>query len=535
MTYVITKNCCSDASCVAVCPVQCIRPRPGDADFLTVEQLYVDPVSCIDCGACADACPVDAALDATMLTPESSRYLEINADYFTENPIEDNLMVGDPVRRLPRDRPLLKVAIVGSGPAACYTAEALTDIRGVHISVFDKLPLPFGLARTGIAPDHADTRRIMERFHDVLMRPNVDCYFNVEVGRDITVEDLLGFHHAVVAATGAAGDRVLALAGDEPMITRPAREFVGWYNGHPDHSSAQFDLTGDRVVVIGNGNVALDLARTLVRDPRQLESTDMASHAVEALHDSRVREVMVTGRRDSSEAAFSTGELMELEQLDGVDLVVDPAELAGSEEPRWRRETLARAATREIDDARRRVVLRFGLTPLSVDEDDGVLNVTFGKADGATEVVRASLILRAVGYRGVPLDGVPFDDERGTVIHDHGRVLRSGSSEQMSGVYCVGWIKRGAIGGIGANRFDANETVESLIADFASGDLADPACHDLEELSALITARQPRVVDKAGWRRIEDAEAGRGDLEGRTRVRFVTIETMLAASGEPPG
>jgi ferredoxin--NADP+ reductase len=289
MTFVITSGCCNDSSCIPVCPVQCIRPRPGDPDFLSTEQLYIDPATCIDCGACMDECPVNAIHSEWDLPETLSDYLDINARYFETTPIVES-SPPDPIRRrLPADKPNLAVAIVGTGPAGCYAAAELSEIPGVTVSVFDRLPTPFGLVRSGVAPDHSNTKLITKRFGAVLNRPNVTCFFNVEVGRDVTVDELLQHHHAVIWAGGASDDRRLGIDGEDLSGCMSAREFVAWYNGHPDYAEKSISLDTDRAVVIGNGNVALDVARVLAQPASALERTDISDVALDTLRTSQVR------------------------------------------------------------------------------------------------------------------------------------------------------------------------------------------------------------------------------------------------------
>lgn len=546
MTFVITQGCCNDGSCIAVCPVQCIRPRPGDPDFTTAEQLYIDPASCIDCGACVDECPVDAVHGDYDLPAHLSDYVDINADYFAENPIEEDYPSTKVRRTLPEDQPALRVAIVGSGPAACYAADELSNIKGVEVSVFDRLPTPFGLVRSGVAPDHPDTKLMGDRFRAVLSRKSVTCYFNVEVGRDITVEEIAAHHHAVIWAAGASDDRKLGIPGEDLPGSHSAREFVAWYNGHPDAAHDSFDLTGERVVVIGNGNVALDVARALVRPIDAFAVTDMADHAIDALRASAVQDVVVAARRGPEHAAYTLPEALALSQLPGVDLLATADEVTSTKPlvpsalARRKIDIAKQAATTVARDENRSVTLRFLLTPISINGTDRAESVTFERNEivesdgvisvrptGHTETIHASLVLRAVGYRGHRVDGLPFDDRTGTIPHASGRVLNGPAGEQLVGLYCAGWIKRGATGVIGTNKIDSIETVEALLADLAAGILTAPA-HGSEELAALVSARQPDLVDNAAWLRINAAEKLAGSQSQRPRVKFVSIEELLA-------
>jgi ferredoxin--NADP+ reductase len=533
MTFVITPGCCLDASCVAVCPVQCIRPRPGDPDFTTVEQLYIDPATCIDCQACMDECPIDAVHPDYDLPDEFGDLLATNAQYFAERPIAESAAPVVRRPRLPEDRPTLSVAVVGAGPAACYAADALSEIRGVSVSLFEKLPTPFGLVRAGVAPDHAKTKDISKLFGRVLSRSNVSCYFNVEVGRHVSIGELLQHHHAVLWAAGAEGDRELALPGEALPGSHSARQFVAWYNGHPEHAEDAFDLSGRTAVIIGNGNVALDVARALTRPVDAFSRTDMADHALQALARSAVEEVLIVARRGPRHAAYSTGELAALARLDNVDLIAHEQDMDHELDPADPRDAiLAAAIRREPVAGRRRIVLRFGLSPLSVNGDTHVRSVTFARLEGeceSLESMETGLVLRAIGYTGRPVPQLPFDQLTGTIPNGEGRVLDGAQGRAIPGLYCSGWIKRGATGVIGTNKVDARETVAALLEDHRSGLLSDPP-HELEDLRELVSSRQPDALDFAGWRKIDEAERVRGREAGRSRVKFVSIEEMLAAS-----
>ncbi len=530
MTYVITQGCCNDASCIAVCPVQCIRPRPGDPDFTTAEQLYIDPNTCIDCGACQDECPVSAIHPEWDLPDDLGDFMQINADYFVTNPIEAS-SPPDPVRRaLPADRPELSVAIIGTGPAGCYAAGELSDIKGVTVSVFDRLPTPFGLVRAGVAPDHANTKQIAKRFGGTFSRPNVAAYLNVEVGKDVTIEELLEHHHAVIWAAGAPDDRKLGIEGEDLPGSVSARELVAWYNGHPDFSDRAYDLTTKRVIVIGNGNVALDVARMLAQPVGDLAGTEIADHAIDALRDSSVEEVVVTARRGPQFAAYTTGEMMGLQLVEGVTVSVLGEEVADAVASSSRlARLLLPAVDREAAADARAVTFRFGMVPESINGHERVESVTFRRADGTVEEIEAGLVVRAIGYRGRAVAGLPFDDQAGTIPHVAGSVCDPASGESLQGLYCSGWIKRGATGVIGTNKVDSTETVDSLLHDFVAGRLTAPA-HGAEHLAQLVKERQPDVVTADGWQRIDQTERKAGRRAKRPRQKLVTVEELLAAS-----
>ncbi|WP_099022993.1 FAD-dependent oxidoreductase [Mycolicibacterium palauense] len=527
MAFVITQNCCTDASCIPVCPVDCIRPVPGP-DGVAAPMLYIDPTTCVDCGACVEVCPVGAIYHEDELPESQRRFKAINADYFATEPLA--------IRPIPAKwepaavgRDVLRVAVVGAGPAACYAVSDLVRTSGVQVDLFERLPTPFGLVRFGVAPDHQRTKDVVDLFEAALASPSVRCFFNVAVGQDITHEQLMDTHDAVIYAVGASGARDLGIPGEALPGNAGAAEFVSWYNGHPDYAGRQFDLSGGRVVIVGNGNVALDVARVLVMDRDDLAATDIAEHALKQLNSSGVREVVVLGRRGAADGAFSVGELLALGSLRGVDVVVE-GELG--ERPEDRERALKFDIVREYADRtptahHKRIVLRFGTKPVEVVGADRVeaLRVSSG---GATSTIETSLVLRSIGYRGLPVDGLPFDDDAGIVPNDGGRVTRDGVP--VPGVYVTGWIKRGPRGVIGTNRECARETVTQLLADARADILPSPpegGRLDVDELAA----RGLHVVDLAGWRLIDAAERQQGSTVSRPRVKVVDRQALLAAAG----
>ncbi|PVY96904.1 FAD-dependent oxidoreductase [Actinomycetospora cinnamomea] len=480
MPYAITQLCCTDASCVTACPVNCIHPTPDEPDFGTTDMLYVDPRTCIDCGACAEVCPVDAVFPAETLTGALADYPAVNAEYFAGTepaapPAGSPLFhAWGPVRFdrvLPADFPDLDVAVVGSGPAGMYTVQDLLLHTTARVTLYDRLPVAGGLVRFGVAPDHPDTKRIGEsfaRYHD---HHRLRLRLDTEVGRDIGVEELGHRHDAVVYAVGAPTARDLGIPGERLPGHLPSTTVVGWYNGHPEIAAHAVPVDAEdaaRVAVVGTGNVALDIARILTADPDRLAGTAIHTAALGRLRASRVREVVLLGRRGPEHAAYTRGELTALLHREDLEVVVDdrdprvgraidtaaPGDHAAllRDVPRCRPEDTPPAA------GRRRVVLRFHATPRALLGDGHVSGVRVDGPDGPDELP-AGLVVRAIGHRGRPLTGLPFDDETGTVPHDAGRV------EGRPGTYVVGWIKRGPGGGIGTNRRDAAETVASLIED----------------------------------------------------------------------
>ncbi|UGT55115.1 FAD-dependent oxidoreductase [Nocardia asteroides] len=555
MAYVITQRCCNDASCVSECPVDCIRPNPADPGFVTAEQLYIDPDTCIDCGACALACPVDAIFSVDDLVAPLDRYSEINADYFRRYPLEANANRATTTRpRLPQGAGTLRVAIIGAGPAACYAAEELLRYADVEVELFDRLPTPWGLVRAGVAPDHGGTKAVARMFETSFYRDSIQFRLNVEVGQHISHDELLAHHHAVIYAVGASSDRSLDIPGEDLTGSHSATEFVSWYNGHPDYADRQFDLSGERAVIVGNGNVALDVARVLTVDPNRLARTDIADHTLEALRQSNIREVVLLGRRGPLQAAYSSPEFMALGYLEGVDIVIDPAELEldqasrkmleGPEvDPSVRRkyELAQEFAAKTPNPANKRIVFRYLASPTAVVGESKVEAVEFvhnelvsedgtwsARATDRTGELPTSLVFRSIGYRGRPVTGLPFDERSGTVPNDCGRVVDEGAP--VSGVYVSGWIKRGPRGVIGTNRVDAQETVEQLLADFTAGKLQAPR-GDRAALEKLLAERQPSMVDRKGWKAIDSAERSAGRVNGRPRAKITSKERLLEAAG----
>ncbi|MFJ3582121.1 FAD-dependent oxidoreductase [Streptomyces sp. NPDC090127] len=553
MTYAITQTCCNDATCVAVCPVNCIRPTPQERDFGRTEMLHIDPATCIDCGACADACPVDAIFPVDSLSPAQAGYAAVNAAYFADKaPLEaapgPNFHPwGAPTfeRSLPSDFAPIRVAVVGTGPAGMYAAEDLLLHTNAEVTLVDRLPVAGGLVRYGVAPDHPATKKVGDTFARFHTHPRVRVRLGVEVGKDVTAEELAAHHDAVVYAVGASADRRLGIPGEELPGSVSATAFVSWYNAHPEAAPDAIDLTGaERVVVVGNGNVALDVARILVMDPEALAGTDIADHALAALRGSRVREVVLLGRRGPEDAAYTASELRALTHLPGVRLVVDDHDPrtgaaidaatgggAGVDGgvPGDGKAALLRDVARETVDwsrppaAGRRIVLRFHSAPVAMDGDSAVRAVRVTEGPGEREIP-AGLALRAVGYRGLPVPGLPFDEATGTVPHERGRVAG------MPGTYVVGWIKRGPSGGIGANRTCAAETIGTLLADAVAGALPVPS-RTSQAFRRLVRRRGAQVVDARGLAAIDRAERSQGHASGRPRVKLTTVAALLATAG----
>ncbi|MFC0449002.1 FAD-dependent oxidoreductase [Rhodococcus jostii] len=555
MTHVVTQSCCNDASCVSVCPVDCIHPTPNEPGYGGAEMLYIDPVGCIDCGACIDACPVDAILPDYDLTPETARYEEINAAYYLnrERPAPAAEPPGAAAVQL-SERALLRVAIVGSGPSGCYAAESLLSRSGpaVEVSVFEKLATPFGLVRFGVAPDHQATKAVASLFQKTASRRDVDFYLNVEVGAHLTHDELLAHHDAVIYAVGAPADCALEIPGEGLPGSHSATEFVAWYNGHPDHAHRSFDLSGERAVIIGNGNVALDVARVLVAGAAELRKTDIAAHALEALSESRIKEVVVVGRRGPAQAAYTNPELLALGFLPGVNVVVESDEVEPAESvppspgghsgsiEAMKARIVAEFAKTPQTPAGKRIALRYLLSPVEVLGNGRVEGIRLVRNElvpdlegssravptGVVENIDCSLVLRSVGYRGVPVAGMPVAGARSTMPNDGGRVLDPDSGRPMPGVYTVGWIKRGPSGVIGTNKACAAETVDKLVDDFHAGRLTAPGA-GRQELRRLVAHRRPECIDYAGWKAIDAYERRLGRESDRPRVKLVDTASII--------
>ena len=514
MAYVVTQSCCADAACVVACPVNCIHPAPGEPGFAEAEMLYVDADSCVGCGACATACPAGAIVPAESLTPAQQPFVALNAEYYDVFPHRDRtpLAVVAPQRRLRRPGPF-RVAVVGAGPAGMYTADELLKHPEVSVDVYDRLPTPGGLVRAGVAPDHPATKQVETLFRQIERERGFRYFLNVEVGRDLSHDELAAQYHAVVYTVGASADRSLGIEGEHLPGSLSATDLVGWYNGHPDHQDLTVPLGHERAVVVGNGNVALDVARILTADPEALERTDIATLPLTALRRSAVREVVVLGRRGPAQAAFTVPELIGLAGIEGLDVEVDLGPGCTLDASTTAGRVLAEMAARPRREGLPRIVLRFATSPVRVlgGEHEGVTGVELVRnrletgPDGRirpvpteeTQTLACGLVLRAVGYHGRPVADLPYDAETGTVPHERGRV--------RPGVYVAGWVKRGPSGFIGTNKSCAQETVEQLLDDLdrtGSDTLPEPVGTP-ESIRAVVLGRRPRAVELAGWHAID--------------------------------
>lgn len=443
----------------------------------------------------------------------------------------------------------LRVAIVGSGPSGFYAAEALLKLPlTISVDMIERLPVPFGLVRHGVAPDHPKLKVPAMVFDKIAQSPGFRFFGNVTVGTDVSLEQLKATHHAVIFASGAESDRRLNIPGEDLPGSHTATAFVGWYNGHPDHRDAQFNLSGEVAVVIGQGNVAIDVARILSKPIDELRKTDIAAHALEVLAESRVREVHLIGRRGPAQAKFTNKELRELGEIPGCSCAVSAADLTLNAASAVELEDKANfVATKNVEilqpwahdtspDARgRRIVFHFLQAPVRIEGDSRVQRIVLERGrlsgepfrqeavgTGETSALSCDLVFRSIGYRGRPIPGVPFDESRGVIPNDAGRVVGS------AGTYVAGWIKRGPSGIIGTNRADAVATVQSLQADLSQ---IDPS--PKPGASGLFgTGKQPgaTVVDYADWLRIDREEQRRGALADKPREKFTRVADMLACA-----
>jgi ferredoxin/flavodoxin---NADP+ reductase len=520
--YVVTQSCCADASCVLACPVNCIHPAPGEPGFAEAAMLYVDARSCVDCGACTTACPVGAIRPHTSLSPEQQPFVALNAEYYEVFPHHDRtpLALVPRQRRLSRSGPF-RFAVVGSGPAGMYVADELLKHPEVTVDVIDRLPTPYGLVRAGVAPDHQSTKRVTTLFEAIEREPGFDYLLGVEVGRDVTHDELACHYDGVVYAVGAADDQRLGIPGEDLPGSISATDLVGWYNGHPDKQGLRVPLDHERVVVVGNGNVALDVARILTTDPEDLATTDIAALPWATLSRSRVLEVVVLGRRGPADAAFTVPELVGLAGIEDRNVVVDTGgEPIDGETAKLR--LLADLAARPRVAGRRTLVLRFRTTPSRILGHDQVTGVEVVR-DGTTEVIACGTVLRAIGYHGQPVADLPYDPATGTVPNDRGRV--------RPGVYVAGWVKRGPTGFIGTNKACAEGTVERMLDDVDSGALPAPT-RARGDLATLLERRGVTPIDTVGWRAIDREERRLGMQRGRPRLKLVDPEEQLRVARE---
>jgi len=466
----------------------------------------------------------------------------------TPQPKTAGLVLGSP------DRPL-RVAIVGSGPAGFYAADALFKQKEhvVRVDMFDRLPTPYGLVRYGVAPDHQSVKGVIKTYEKCAAREGFRFFGNVELGRDLSVEDLLAHYDQICYAVGSATDRRMGIPGEDLEGSHSATAFVGWYNGHPDFRDCTFDLSRENVAVIGVGNVAMDVCRILIRDPDELAETDICGHALAALRESRVRNIWLFGRRGVLQAAFTPKEIKEIGELAGVDLVVRPEDVAVDEaeveaaddySARKNFEYLRDKVAEGGSDNPRKVYLRFLESPVEILGEDGRVTairiercelvpddkgIPRARGTGVCETFPAGLVFRSIGYQGAPIPGVPFHERWGLVLNYDGRVLDPATDEPLPGQYVTGWAKRGPTGLIGTNRGDSVATVEHMLAD-AGGRAAEPLPpDDPARIEKLLAGRGVRFVTFEDWKTLDRLEVERGAAKGKIREKFVDVAGTLDA------
>lgn len=454
----------------------------------------------------------------------------------------------------------LRVAIIGSGPSGFYAAEALlkqSDLV-VQVDMYDRLPTPYGLVRGGVAPDHAKIKSVTKVYDKIAANPNFAFYGYVDFGVDVTLEALKARYHQIVFAVGAQSDRRMGIPGEDLPGSHAATEFVGWYNAHPDFRDCQFDLSAQAVAVVGNGNVAMDVARILASSYAELAQTDIADYALEALRDSKITDIYVLGRRGPAQAAFTNPELKEFGELQEADVIVRPEDAAldplSAAALKANPDTLVEKNVRLLADYSRRtpvgkpkrVHFRFLVSPVEVIGSSSVEAVKIVKNelqvanDGSLrprptdqfETLPIGLIFRSIGYRGVALPGVPFDEKAGIIPNAEGRVIDPATQQPLAGLYAVGWIKRGPSGVIGTNKPDSIATVEKMVEDVPNLQPLDPALANREAVEAWLRERKPDFVSFADWQVIDQIETANGASQGRPRIKFSRIEDMLAALRE---
>ncbi len=452
----------------------------------------------------------------------------------------------------------LRIAIVGSGPSGFYAAEALFKSKdiAVQVDMLDRLPTPYGLLRGGVAPDHQKIKSVSKVYERTASDERFRFFGNLMLGRDLKVEDLKKYYDGIIYAVGCESDRSLGIPGEELQGSHAATEFVGWYNGHPDHRNKEFDLSCESVAVVGIGNVAIDVARILAKDPDALAVTDIAEHAVEALRASKVKEVFLLGRRGPLQSAFSPKEIAEIDELESSDLVVLPEEAALGEasQQAWDKgvdvnekknvEFLKAVSERGEGTQAKKVRLRFCVSPTEIMGENGKVkavkiekNELYAADDGGVrprgtgkfETLDVGMVLRSVGYFGVPIEGVPFDEKKGRIPNDAGRVLSSAGGDVAAGQYVVGWAKRGPSGLIGTNRADSYATVDALLEDIKGKPLAPSDSRNAEAVQKFFSECQPNLICFEDWKRLDKIEIKRGEAKGKIREKFCNIDEMLAA------
>ncbi|HZQ06288.1 MAG TPA: FAD-dependent oxidoreductase [Anaerolineae bacterium] len=458
----------------------------------------------------------------------------------------------------------LRVAIFGSGPAAFYAAEVLLKQANfvTQVDMFERLPPPYGLVRYGVAPDHPKIKTVTKVFDRIAASPHFRYFGWFGYSDDINLATLKEYYHQILFATGAPTDRRMNIPGEDLIGSHPATEFVAWYNGHPDFRNCEFDLSQERAAIVGVGNVALDVARMLCRSPAELAVTDVADYALEAFRESRIKEVFLLGRRGPAQAAFTNPEIKELGELEDTDVFVPPdeaeldplsrEEVEQSKDSFLKRkvEILQGYARNEPTGKPRRLWIRFLISPTELIGDATgrvvamrlVKNILVKRPDGSLsakptdqfEELPIGLVFRSVGYRGLPLPDLPFDERGGVILNEKGRVLDPQTKQPLVGLYTSGWIKRGPTGVIGTNKPDSVQTVTCMFEDAANGLVLEPTHPQAKSIEEFVSKRQPNYFSWADWQQLDALEIARGLPQGRPRDKFTSIPEMLAALGRQP-
>ena len=450
----------------------------------------------------------------------------------------------------------LRVAIIGSGPAGVYTVSNFLKKKElvVEFDMYDRLPTPFGLVRAGVAPDHQKDKSVQKAYDKSAQLPNFRFFGNVEYGSDISLKDLRKYYHQVMFSTGAPFDRDLGVPGEDLEGCFSATEFVAWYNGHPDFADRKFDLSQENVVIVGVGNVAMDVARMLCKTHDELSVTDVADHALSALKNSKIKNVYILGRRGPAQAAFTPPEIKELGEFEDADVTVpvdeakvDAASLALIEDDKNALKNInfiSEYADRHIEGKSRLLTIRFLVSPIELIGEDGkvkavkvVKNKLVENQDGGlkpvaseeTEIIPAGLVFRSVGYKGQPLPDIPYDENSGTIMNASGRVVESDGTA-VTGLYTAGWIKRGPSGVIGTNKTCAQETVALMLEDLGSGKVNVPEDPSIRGAETLINEKEGSVVTYPEWQNIDRSELQRGEAEGRPRVKYTDVNEMIGVA-----
>lgn len=493
--------------------------------------LFIDPGSCVDCGLCIAACPVGAIAYEGDLRMDQQPFRDLNAAWFADRDSVPYPILPLPLPQVPRSsspvvaKPV-RIAVVGSGPAGAFATEELLVQRHVEVDMFERDPAPGGLLRYGVAPDHPDTQAAAQVLNRVLEHPRFRLFLGTEIGRDIDHNTLAERYHAVVYAVGAEGDRLLDVPGEGLCGSWASGDVVRWYTGHPRQADLQLELDTETAVVVGNGNVAVDVARLLITPYDALRLTDMADHALEVRRESRVRHVVVVGRGGPENAACSTAELIAL-QAAGLHVRIDDRSVSGRDSgpaTSGGNAAIAQAKRRLIESLPTAmldlptVTFAFGLRPVAILGETAVEAVRFAIADGAEVDIECGLVISATGYRATPIPGLPFDAAIGRVPSLDGRVIDV-SGVRVPGTYVTGWSRRGARGGVGANKDCAVETIARVMADFEAGWLRRAVHDDVADLL-------PEAPGSAAWRVLDDLERRAGAQLGRPRVKQVDGAAM---------